>query len=94
MGQVQREPPRDFLEGEEGGAAGSPIVAGVFVFPFEANFSGSFRNLSAQPFEQKYHVFPPCSAFAAARAGSTLIPQTGSIAPAGGGERTGSDSPK
>jgi len=49
------------------------------------NLSGSFLNFSAQPFEQKYQVFPPCSTFAAARAGSTLMAQTGSISPAGGG---------
>jgi hypothetical protein len=61
------------------------VAAGALPSSFEENLSGSFLNLSPQPFEQKYQVFPPYSTFAAARAGSTVIPQTESISPAGGG---------
>jgi hypothetical protein len=70
-----------------------PFSSDPSVFDPLTNPAGFAENFAAQPFEQKYHVFPPCSTFAAARAGSTLIPQTGSTAPAGGGERTGSDMP-
>lgn len=51
--------------------------------PAEAGFgakylSGVARNFAAQPGAQKKNAFPACSTFAAARAGSTIIPQTGS----------------
>src|SRR5690348_16136668 len=42
--------------------------------------AGSARNFSRQRGLQKYHVLPPYSYDAAARAGSTVMPHTGSLA--------------
>ena len=59
-----------------GGVIGSN---GAPLFSFEENLSGSLRNFSAQPFAQKYQSLSPQWTVAAARAGSTFMPQTGSI---------------
>jgi hypothetical protein len=44
----------------------------------DRNLFGSAANFAAQPFEQNEYVMPPCSCCPAGRAGSTVIPQTGS----------------
>ena len=64
-------------EAHAGAVIGSNVAS---LFPFEENLSGSLRNFSAQLFAQKYQSFPPQLTVAAARAGSTFMPQTGSIA--------------
>jgi hypothetical protein len=44
----------------------------------ERNDSGSARKRSRHPGQQKKYVCPPCATWAAAVAGSIIIPQTGS----------------
>ena len=64
------------------GAALAAAFAFVRAVP-EIQPSGSVENFAAQPVLQNQKVFPPCSRFAAAVAGSTVIPQIGSIAGSG-----------
>ena len=49
----------------------------------ESQPPGSASNLAAQEAWQKWKVLPPCVRDAAARAGSTVMPQTGSTAVSG-----------
>src|SRR5882672_11596073 len=52
------------------------LAAGAFC----AYFSGSAWNFAAQCLQQKKYFLPSCSTVAPAFAGSTVMPQTGSIA--------------
>ncbi len=72
---------------------GGAGVAGAAPWPQQASaaggparyFAGSARNFATQCVEQKWYVVPACATEPAARAGSTVMPHTGSITPAGSG---------
>ena len=72
MGQIQTVP---------GGAtvASTEPIASILRRP-DAHPSGSPSNFAAQFGWQKWNAFPPWARVAAAFAGSTVIPQTGSVA--------------
>src|SRR6266404_4522676 len=62
-------------DGTAGVATGACAIAGLS----PVYFSGPALNFSRQCRLQKYHFFPPYSYEPAARAGSTVIPHTGSL---------------
>src|SRR5713226_2464475 len=79
MGQVyvtSAAPTGDTARGAAGVATGACVIAGLS----PVYFSGSAWNFSRQCRLQKYHFFPSYSQEPAARAGSTVIPHTGSLA--------------
>ena len=56
------------------------LVAGAASGVWEPSYwAGLAVNLSKQPLPQKYQVWPACTVVAAALAGSTFMPQTGSV---------------
>jgi len=58
----------------------APAGAGAAGRSLARYFAGSATNLARQPAEQKWKVWPSCTAWCGVAAGSTFIPHTGSVA--------------